>query len=348
MVSVCILLCNYNHERYLRTALDGIFGQSRPADQIVIVDDGSTDNSPAIIAEYLPRHPNVTFIDRRENRGLMASVAEALEHVRTDYMVWSASDDRLLPDFLEKEMALVERHPDAAFCFSETAVFDSDFRQWRRVAELPGHAGHDISTLPEYLSPAQILDVLRSRWLPISSNTVVVRTQLVRELGGFPPVLRWYADSFVYMTLALRHGVCLVPETLATIRTEPSGYSMARNQAARQVAVLKALLDTLAAPCHADIREAAKAAPGWFAPYDLIMFRVMAGRPRDWDLMVRYLAWHWRNFRRRNPLPLHKTALLFLGRCALRLVAGPKSVRDNHPGDIPGPSASRGPHGPRR
>jgi len=220
MSTVAIVLCNYNHAKYLPNSLLHICKQTRPADQIVIIDDGSTDGSWDIIQRFARDNPTIEAFSNQQNLGLEASIAKALTKVRCDYLVWTAADDRLQTNFLERNMAVLARHPQAALSFSEVVVLKGDSEETDRFATNPAsHSIFDHSELPEYLSPRDLSRRMKQNYLPIASNTAVVRASLVEEFGGFPAELRWLADSFTYTALAMRYGACVVAEPLALIPT---------------------------------------------------------------------------------------------------------------------------------
>ncbi len=94
MSTVAVVLCNYNHAKYLPDSLGHICRQTRPADQIIVIDDGSTDDSWDIIQRFARDYSNVEARANGRNLGLEASIASALQMVRCDYLVWAAADDR--------------------------------------------------------------------------------------------------------------------------------------------------------------------------------------------------------------------------------------------------------------
>ena len=292
-MTVAVVLSNFNHGRYLRESLEAIRNQTRPADEIVVVDDGSTDNSATIIDEFMQCGPNVRLIRNPRNIGLQASMAGALPTVTAEYLVWAAADDRLLPTFLEKSMALLERYPSSGLCFSELSVLKGDTAEIERFATIPWLSRlYDLSNLPAYLDPSAIRDRMRHAYLPMTSNSVIVRRQALLELGGYPGQLEWYADSFAYTVVALRHGACVVAETLALLRASAGSYSASgRRSAARERAVLRSILDLLARESYRDIRRAFRECPSNFSPYGMRMLGPQLARARDWDLALPYLWW---------------------------------------------------------
>ena len=77
MSTVAVVLCNFNHARYLLDSLGHICRQTRPADQIVVIDDGSTDDSWDIIQRFAHDHSNLQAHANGRNLGLEASIARA-------------------------------------------------------------------------------------------------------------------------------------------------------------------------------------------------------------------------------------------------------------------------------
>lgn len=299
MSTVAVVLCNYNHARYLPDSLGHIYAQTRPADQVLVIDDGSTDDSWDIIQTFARDHSDLQAHANRRNLGLEASIARALQLVRCDYLVWVAADDRLLPSFLERNMAILARHPAAALSFSEVVVLKGDSGEVDRFATNPDAPRiFDLSGLPAYLSPDQLRKRMKRAYLPIASNTAVIRVDALKEFGGFPAALRWFADSFVCTALAMRHGACVVAEPLALIRSRPESYSQTMRDVRQQGQVLNALLELLARPQLRDIRAFMRDCPSNLTVYDPLILKLLAGRRRDWDLFAAYARWKVRDHAR--------------------------------------------------
>lgn len=212
--------------------------------------------------------------------------------VRCDYLVWAGADDRLLPTFLERNMTILAGYPAAALSFSEVVVLKGDSEEIDRFATNPAAPRiFDLSELPAYLSPEQLRKRMRRAYLPIASNTAVIRADALRAFGGFPAELRWFADSFACTALAMRHGACVLAEPLALIRSRPESYSQTMRDVPQQTAVLNAVLDLLARSQMRDIRAFMKDCPSNLTVYDPLIRKVLAKRPRDWDLLAAYARW---------------------------------------------------------
>ena len=290
--SVSILLSNYNHAKYLTESLDALCGQTRPADEIIIVDDGSTDDSVAIIEGYCERYPTIQFVRNDTNKGLMFSINRLMRIADTDYVVWASADDKLLPDFLEKSMAMLERHPGAGLCFSRLCVLEDATGQIRTCDESSEGKAFDLGTEPRFFTPQELDERLVKSYLWISGNTVVARRDAIIEVGGFHRGARWHADWMTFYIVALRYGAVSIPENLALIREHSATYSGAgMKQHHEQRRVLRSMISTLRNPAFRDIRKIVMRRPSLLSPFGNQMMFALIPCVRDWDVLRPFIGW---------------------------------------------------------
>lgn len=106
----------YNVAPYLGTCLDSLIAQTRPIDEIVVVDDGSTDDCPAILASYAGRLPQMRVI-RQENGGLSAARNTGMKQARGKYLAFLDSDDFVAPQIYDRLLAMAQADDlDIALC----------------------------------------------------------------------------------------------------------------------------------------------------------------------------------------------------------------------------------------
>lgn len=118
----------YNHERYIEAALDSILVQDYPNKEIVIVDDGSTDGTAAVIDRWIAHNGDeIPIIFRtRENRGISRTINELIHLARGELLVGLASDDILLPGSLSVRYAYLRDHPEKMAVFGDSRVIGKD------------------------------------------------------------------------------------------------------------------------------------------------------------------------------------------------------------------------------
>jgi glycosyltransferase involved in cell wall biosynthesis len=110
-VDVAILMPVYNGAAFLEEALSGVFRQTRTDWRLLVVDDASTDESPAILRRT--SDPRVTVVTNSSNLGLYGTLARAVVTLDAEWIVIAMQDDRLHPSYLAEMARLVERHPAA-------------------------------------------------------------------------------------------------------------------------------------------------------------------------------------------------------------------------------------------
>ena len=242
-----VVIPNYNHSAYLGSALEAHLGQSRPADEIIVVDDASTDDSCAVVERIAAAAPTVRLIRLERNRGAIAAGRRGLGEARGKYVIFAAADDLVGRDFAERSLAILESHPRAGFCFSDPAELIGDFGV---VREFPLF----LSVSPRFFSPDEAERLLRRNYFTFPSNTIVYRRDALQAVGGFREDLDWQAEWLTVHTLLFRYGACYVPAVLAYLRVRADSYSAQQvKQAHAQRRQLLRALDLLAGDEFRDV-----------------------------------------------------------------------------------------------
>lgn len=242
MPKLAVIMSNYNHAAYLPEALASLRGQTFADFEVLVLDDGSTDDSAAILHAAAEADSRFTIRVLATNRGLMANVPELMAMTRAPYLHWFASDDVLAPTFFANAVMALELHPEAAFAFGafeylHEATGIKEARYFARTDRL------------RYLSPADYARRLSvSDAVPIGLVSVLRRSAL-DAIGGFPTELRWYTDWFCLQALAFRKGACLLPDIVGTYRIRDSAYHVAGPKSRRrQEEIIGAALTRLLTP----------------------------------------------------------------------------------------------------
>lgn len=119
MPSISVIIPVFNREKYLREALQTVFAQTRPADEIIVIDDGSTDGSAEVARSFGPRVQCIS----QENQGIGPARNTGLGVARGDLIAFLDSDDLWLETKLEKQAAYLEKHPEKEIVFCRMKPF---------------------------------------------------------------------------------------------------------------------------------------------------------------------------------------------------------------------------------
>ena len=117
---VSVVIPCYNQSGYLVDAIESVMAQDYPRTEIIVVDDGSTDNLSLVLRRY-----SAVRSFRQENAGPSAARNNGLQHSRGKYVVFLDADDRLLPRALSVGVACLDEHPECAFAAGQCRVVDS-------------------------------------------------------------------------------------------------------------------------------------------------------------------------------------------------------------------------------
>jgi glycosyltransferase involved in cell wall biosynthesis len=244
---VTVIIPNRNHAEYLPRALDAFLTQTWPKLQIVVVDDASSDDSREVLARYAARDPRVAFIARQQHEGIARAVSAGLEIARGEFLCLAGADDFVQPHFIERCVTEMSRNPEAAFSFSDPTEVREPLQ---KIIPFPLH----LSERPTYFTPDALIALLKRNYFHMSSNTGLYRLRAFREAGGYDPELHWLMDWFTGLVMALRHGVCYLPEQLTFLTVRGDSYSAHNLRDGKaQRPLLERVLKLLASPTYADI-----------------------------------------------------------------------------------------------
>ena len=125
-----IITLAYNHNRYIREALSSAIAQTRPADEIIVIDDASLDGTAEAIGEFVNEHPRskIIFIRNERNLGVTASFAKALEVASGDIIIGMAGDDVSSPSRVARCVAYFSEHPGAMALVANADIIDAESR----------------------------------------------------------------------------------------------------------------------------------------------------------------------------------------------------------------------------
>jgi glycosyltransferase involved in cell wall biosynthesis len=204
--TVAVIIPTYNHARFLGEAIESVLAQTRPVDEIIVVDDGSTDNPTAVVAQF----PTVRLI-RQDNRGPSAARNTGISKCKTSHIIFLGADDRLLPNALESGLACMATHPDCAFVYGGHRLISEDGHSlWCDIVRPIEGDGH--------------LALLR-RNLAGSPVAVLFRRDCLLAVNGFDESLRRCEDYDLYLRLASKYPIASYPTIVAEYRKHDQATS---------------------------------------------------------------------------------------------------------------------------
>ena len=196
-IRVSVVLPVYNQAHYLPAALEGVFAQIYRDYELILVDDGSTDSTAEVLAEYAERHR--FEILTQENQGLARALNAGFARARGAYLTWTSSDNIMLPEMLEELAQALDGDPSVGLVYADRYLMDE------RGVDL------GLYPAPEY-----------DPYLLLHANLVhccfLYRRECMERVGGYDPEFVYSEDWEYWIRISQYYRMKRVPQALYRYR----------------------------------------------------------------------------------------------------------------------------------
>ncbi|MEZ4524005.1 MAG: glycosyltransferase family A protein [Thermomicrobiales bacterium] len=199
---VSAVITTYNYANFVADAIESVLCQTDPVDEIIVVDDGSTDNTRDVISSL--NVPRLRYI-WQQNQGAGGARNRGLSEASSEFIAYLDADDRWLPGKIEAQRTFLDSHPRIAMVTGG---------KWRL----------EVSSGDKKLEPfrprsrSRFLDDLYIHNHAGNPSMAMVRKDVAAELGGFNTDLRWGQDWDFFIRLIQRHGFAVMNEPVIVYR----------------------------------------------------------------------------------------------------------------------------------
>jgi glycosyltransferase involved in cell wall biosynthesis len=213
MPIVDIIIPAYNAAHYLPTALDSVIAQTFQDWRILLVDDGSTDNTAEVVAPYIEQlGPRLKYI-HQPNGGLPHARNTAIRNGSAEFLALLDADDIWLPHRLEDSLRAFAGRPLVGVSYGLISWIDPQ-----------GNITGTFAGNPEP-KEGRIAPAIFMRKVDLPCPTMTFRRRCVEEVGGFDETMRATEDRDLWLRIALRYEVACIPRVIAYYRTSPQSMS---------------------------------------------------------------------------------------------------------------------------
>jgi glycosyltransferase involved in cell wall biosynthesis/SAM-dependent methyltransferase len=204
--TVAVVITTYNHAEFLEEAIRSAIRQSVPPNEIIVVDDGSTDHPDVVVSRY-----SLVRLIRQPNEGLSSARNTGLRVAISDKVIFLDADDRLCRCAIEAGLECFLGHPDAGLIYGGYRVFNAGgvFEEW-----IPGDFGPDPH-----------LAFLRGNFIGMTGTVLFDRKRLL-DAGGFDVTLLRCEDYDIFLRMSRIHPVANHRRMVAEYRRHGSNMSL--------------------------------------------------------------------------------------------------------------------------
>jgi glycosyltransferase involved in cell wall biosynthesis len=200
---VSVVIPVFNGSDFLREAIESVLDQTYKPVEIIVVDDGSTDDTSAIAQSYgdhLAYH-------YQENKGVAAALNRGIQEARGKYVAWLSHDDVFLPEKLERQIEFLARQSEFRACYSDFIIIGPEGRIIKEVAT-PWHPRQQA-----------IWELFGNMY--INGSSMLIERTCFNEVGLFNEALKYSQDVDMWIRMLLVFDIGRVPEMLLKWRSHP-------------------------------------------------------------------------------------------------------------------------------
>lgn len=221
MPLVSVVVPCYNHEKYVKETIESIINQTYKNIELIVIDDGSKDNSVSVIKELADKY-GFTFI-HRPNKGLSATLNEGIRLAKGKYFTACASDDIFMLNKIEKQVEFMESNPEYGMCYGKIVYFEDSIE--------------NTYEYPNSNKQGWVFDDLLNYGCFIPTPSTFMKKEVFETVGEYDENL-WIEDWDMWLRISQKYQVGYIDEYLAYYRkhdTNISSQSLKMYKAEKQI-----------------------------------------------------------------------------------------------------------------
>jgi len=215
---IAVIVPNRNDSRYLPRCIRSVLEQPDPPDELIIVDDQSTDDSVSVVHALIAGQSRARLIENPVNLGTYGAVDEGLKVARSEYVLFLSANDSVMPGLFTRARSCLARHPGAGLWSAMGWLVDEDDRLIRL------HASPVISLRDTYVPPERFARRFHRLGNWFLGTTLVYHRDTLEAVGRFDSAYMGLADLLAALIVASRRGAVYSPAPFGVFRIHSGSY----------------------------------------------------------------------------------------------------------------------------
>lgn len=261
-MKISVIIPAYNSAAFITDAVRSILDQSQPVNEIVIVDDGSTDATQTVVESL---SGPIIYI-KQPNQGPSTARNTGIDAAKNDWIAFLDADDQWTPNKIERQLNVLQNYPELVLIAGDMAEIDNDDHILTESVLDKHHLLRKFQELENRPIPNALAELVTKNFIP--TGTVLVKKSALLEAGCFNPSIRFGEDLECWSKIAAKHPIACMSDILmlrrqhgnnATQLTAPLLNDLARvmtsirNYAAKELSLQNIDPDRLVANAYADL-----------------------------------------------------------------------------------------------
>jgi glycosyltransferase involved in cell wall biosynthesis len=216
--AIAVIVPNRNDSEHLPRCLGSLLDQIDQLDEILVVDDQSTDDSVTLIRALIADRPKARLVENPTNLGTNGALNEGLKRVSSDYVLFLAANDFVLPGIFARAKACLAARPGLALWSAMAWLVDEEDRPIRL------HPSAVLASRDAWFTPEECRGLARRHGNWFTGPTMIYHRALLAEVGGFDPAYKGLSDLVTALAVCARAGAAFSPEPLGAIRMHRDSF----------------------------------------------------------------------------------------------------------------------------
>lgn len=218
-IKFTIITASYNYKKYIKETIDSVLAQTYQNWEMLIIDDGSSDNSIEIINSYCKKDERIKLLTHpnNQNKGLIETIKLGIKEAKTDWIAFLESDDTITSDYLQRKYEVIQKENNTKFIFNDVNLF-GDKERIRQYDEY-------FKTLKKILSqnkyPKSQLHCFKKRNIVPTFSCVALKKELLDDIDFNCPI-KAIIDIYIWIQIARKTSLYYLDEKLTNWRMHKS------------------------------------------------------------------------------------------------------------------------------
>lgn len=216
-MKISIITANYNYAQYIEEAIESVLNQTYQDWELIVVDDGSSDNSVGIIKSYCEKDERIKFFQNATNKGLKESLLVGLTHATGDWIAFLESDDVFEPTNLEKKVEIIKKNPEIKLVFNKVKFLAKEKRKQQKIYE------KTQEKLSKMIFPKNMFYDFSVDNIILTFSCVIVEAKALKE-ADFNTPIDSSLDRWLWIHLAQKNDFYYIDKELTQWRLHAKSY----------------------------------------------------------------------------------------------------------------------------
>ena len=213
-----IIIPCYNYAHYLRASVDSVLKQDYPHYEMILIDDGSSDETWSIMEAYAAQYSHVHAFKHPTNLGIFEANKTGWKEAKGKYLHFFSADDLYQGQCLTKIMQLFDQHP-------HLGLVCTDIEYFQEGKTIPPKKLLETCQQPRIFSNREMIPLFQATDFWIPGLTCIVKQEVLKKHGHLEPKLENISDWFCFHKISLLEGVGYIPEALISMRLHDQTYT---------------------------------------------------------------------------------------------------------------------------